>query len=139
MAMQLGAVTLLALCCLLTACDNQTTSSPTQPNREAATPQDRGQPARSSSDEAADRALTQRIRQALMDDETLSINAKNIKITTANGVVTLRGVVITEKEKGQIHRKIKGIEGVKEVDNRLEASENKGERRETREGRNENQ
>lgn len=68
----------------------------------------------------ADRGLTQKIRQSLMDDDSLSPQAKDIKIITLNGVVTLRGPVANEKEKSVVGNKAKGIEGVRNVDNQLE-------------------
>lgn len=50
----------------------------------------------------ADRALTQKIRQSVMADESLSMNAKNIKIISQNGAVTLKGPVNSETEKQAI-------------------------------------
>ena len=54
------------------------------------------------SESKADRTLTQRIRQAVMADKSLSTTAKNVKIITINGVVTLRGPVKSPQEKGSI-------------------------------------
>ncbi len=70
----------------------------------------------------ADRALTQRIRQAVMADDSLSTTAKNIKIITVNGVVTLRGPVDSKEEKASINTKAQQIAGVKKVDNQLEVA-----------------
>ena len=41
---------------------------------------------------------TRRIRQALMDDQTLSTNARNVKIITLKNKVTIRGVVNNRTE-----------------------------------------
>ncbi|QOY86722.1 BON domain-containing protein [Paludibaculum fermentans] len=49
-----------------------------------------------------DQALTQKIRQAVMADKTLSTYAHNVKIISQNGVVTLKGPVKTEAEKKSI-------------------------------------
>lgn len=51
--------------------------------------------------DANDVEITRRIRQALVEDGTLSTNAQNVKITTVQGTVTLRGPVddVTEKER----------------------------------------
>ena len=68
----------------------------------------------------ADRGLTQKIRQSLMDDDSLSPQAKDIKIITLNGVVTLRGPVASEQEKSAVGNKAKGVDGVRNVDNQLE-------------------
>ena len=68
----------------------------------------------------ADRTTTQQIRKALVKDSDLSMVAKNVKIITANGTVTLRGVVKTEQEKNDIAAKAKQFAGVTQVNNQLE-------------------
>jgi len=72
------------------------------------------------SERAADRTLTQRIRQAIVADESLSTTAKNVKIIMLNGVVTLRGPVHSLQEKGSIEATAQYIAGTKNVDNQLE-------------------
>ena len=72
------------------------------------------------SESEADRTLTQRIRQAVVADDSLSTNAHNVKIITINGVVTLRGPVKSAKEKANIGAKAQHIAGAKNVDNQLE-------------------
>ena len=47
---------------------------------------------------AADRGLTQKIRNAVIAEETLSTYAHNTKIITQNGKVTLKGAVRSEDE-----------------------------------------
>ena len=74
------------------------------------------------SENEADRTITQNIRQALTADDSLSTNAKNVKIITNDGTVTLRGPVKSEKEKTDIEAKAKQIAGVKRVDNQLEVA-----------------
>jgi hyperosmotically inducible periplasmic protein len=49
-----------------------------------------------------DRELTQTIRQSVMDEESFSTNAKNIKIISENGWVTLKGPVNSNEEKRSI-------------------------------------
>ncbi len=49
-----------------------------------------------------DRDLTQRIRQSVVADKSLSTYAHNIKIISQNGVVTLKGPVNSETEKKSI-------------------------------------
>lgn len=64
---------------------------------------------------------TKRIRKALMDDDTLSTNAKNIKvITEKNGNVFLRGPVESDQEKKQIESIVRDVEGVRNINNKLE-------------------
>lgn len=72
------------------------------------------------SENEVDRTITKKIRQGLMEDDSLSTNAKNIKIITINRVVTLRGPVNTDREKIEIAKKTRGIEGIKSVDDQLE-------------------
>jgi len=72
------------------------------------------------SESEADRTLTQRIRQAIVADDALSTTAKNIKIITANGVVTLRGPVNSAQEKAAIAAKAHQIAGANKVENQLE-------------------
>lgn len=74
------------------------------------------------SENEADRTITQNIRRAVTADDSLSTNAKNVKIITNNGMVTLRGPVKSEKEKAEIEAKAKQVAGVKSVDNQLEVA-----------------
>jgi osmotically-inducible protein OsmY len=68
----------------------------------------------------ADIEMTAAIRKAVVDDKALSVNAHNVKIMTASGVVTLRGPVKSEEEKKSIEAKAKQLAGVTRVDNLLE-------------------
>jgi osmotically-inducible protein OsmY len=69
----------------------------------------------------ADRDITKRIRQSLIADDSLSTNAKNVKIITERqGFVTLRGSVNNEREKALIANKAKDVPGVAQVDNQIE-------------------
>jgi hypothetical protein len=76
------------------------------------TPEDQG-------GSAADRELTQRIRRAITDNNQLSTDAKNIKIITTNGKVTLRGPVKNQQELQTINSLVQQM-GVTSVDNQLE-------------------
>ena len=72
------------------------------------------------SENEQDRTITQNVRKAVSSDDTLSTGAKNVKIITSDGTVTLRGPVKNQKEKAEIEAKAKQIAGVKNVDNQLE-------------------
>ena len=72
------------------------------------------------SENEQDRTITQNVRKAVSSDDTLSTNAKNVKIVTSDGTVTLRGPVKSQKEKTDIEAKAKQIAGVKNVNNQLE-------------------
>jgi osmotically-inducible protein OsmY len=72
------------------------------------------------SESAADIKITADIRQAIMQDGTLSMNAQNCKIITNNGITTLRGVVASDAERKTIEAKAVATPGVVRVDNQLE-------------------
>ncbi|MCC6272948.1 MAG: BON domain-containing protein [Deltaproteobacteria bacterium] len=77
------------------------------------------------SNEAPDLELTQSLRRALMAEGSLSINAKNVKIVTVRGVVTLRGPVATAAERDWINAKALQLAGTGKVVNQLEVVQNK--------------
>lgn len=110
---------LSSLCLMLTACDkhhnnaDNTARNARDRSGQTLTPTDQ-------SENEADRTVSQKIRQAIMDDDSLSTNGKNVKIITTNGVVTLRGAVNSEREKMEIGKKARAINGVKNVDNQIE-------------------
>jgi osmotically-inducible protein OsmY len=72
------------------------------------------------SESKADRTMTQKIRQAVLADKSLSTTAKHVKIITINGVVTLRGPVNSPREKGSIEAQAQCLAGTTKVDNQLE-------------------
>jgi hyperosmotically inducible protein len=60
---------------------------------------------------AADQDLTQRIRQSIMSDKSLSTYAHNIKIVSQNGAVTLKGPVKSDDEKKIVMAKAIAVAG----------------------------
>lgn len=68
--------------------------------------------------------ITQLVRKELMKHDDLSVDAKNVKIVTLSGVVTLRGPVKSEQEKQTISACAKGIAGAANVKNELEVASN---------------
>jgi hyperosmotically inducible periplasmic protein len=72
------------------------------------------------SESEADRTISQNVRQAVVADDSVSTNGKNVKIITVDGTVTLRGPVKSEQEKSNIGAKAQQVAGVKTVDNQLE-------------------
>ncbi len=98
-------------------------SAAVEPDNSGRNVRDRNEGTRTAGDQSeneADRAITQNIRKAITTDDSLSTNAKNVKIITNDGTVTLRGPVKNEKEKADIEAKAKKAAGVKRVDNQLE-------------------
>lgn len=67
-----------------------------------------------------DRKLTQTIRKALMDDERLSFTAKNVKVITQAGTVTLRGLVPNKVERNAVRELAQKAAGEKNVIDQLE-------------------
>ena len=61
-----------------------------------------GMTAQQQSNAPSDRAITQKIRKALVADKSLSTYAHNVKIITADGAVTLKGPVKSEEEKEKV-------------------------------------
>jgi hyperosmotically inducible protein len=126
---------LASLLCLMTACSTESNKSTetiappastdadnTARNADTGalsqtTPGDQGE-------NEADLKISAAIRKAVVDDNALSVNAHNVKIVTAGGVVTLRGPVKTEQERTAIESKAKQVAGVARVDNLLEVEKN---------------
>jgi osmotically-inducible protein OsmY len=67
-----------------------------------------------------DLELTQRIRKSVVGDDSLSFGAKNVKIITRDGHVTLRGTVNSAAEKDAIFKTAVSHAGVGHVTNQLE-------------------
>jgi hyperosmotically inducible periplasmic protein len=80
---------------------------------------DQSQTATDQSNDPADIKITADIRKMVVNDGSLSMMAKNVKIITIDGVVTLRGPVETQKEKATIESHAKHG-GAKKITNELE-------------------
>src|SRR5437667_1977075 len=94
-------VTMLALSAIgLTACEDRTSSPRTtrnagnQPDNTGVNTRDRDNTTLTPGDQAqgsdTDRKITAEIRRAITNDSNMSLDARNIKIITLNGAVTLR-------------------------------------------------
>ena len=121
----------LVLAFLVFACSKNNQSKNDQPSQTVAVApdssgrnvRDRNDATKTAGDQSeseADRTISQNIRQAIVADDSVSTNGKNVKIITVDGMVTLRGPVKTEQEKTNIGAKAQQIAGVKRVDNQLE-------------------
>lgn len=73
----------------------------------------------SQSENTDDRMITQAVRKALIDDGSLSSNAKNVKVITINKEVTLRGPVNNSGEKDRVVKIVKQVSGVKKVNDEI--------------------
>lgn len=76
--------------------------------------------ARDQGSSKSDTELTRRIRQEVVKQDQFSTNAKNVKIITRSGQVTLKGPVKTMEEKKQIEMLAKKVAGVGHVSNEIE-------------------
>jgi len=69
---------------------------------------------------AADRALTAKIRKAVIADKSLSTYAHNVKIISQNGTVTLKGPVRSDDEvKSIIAKATEGAGGSDKIVNQM--------------------
>jgi len=82
-------------------------------NDQTLTPMDQG-------NNETDLKITQQIRKAVMGDKALSFTAKNVKIITVGGKVTLRGPVKSAQERTAIEDAARQVAGVTQVDNQIE-------------------
>jgi hyperosmotically inducible protein len=77
------------------------------------------------SNSSEDVKITAAIRRAVVRDHSLSVTAKNVKIITANGMVTLRGPVKSDMEKAKIVELAQSAAGDAKIDNQLEVKASK--------------
>ena len=70
-----------------------------------------------------DLEITKNIRHAVVQDKSLTMTAKNVKIITAGGTVTLRGPVNSAEEKTKIEQLAAAAAGGAKIDNQLEIKE----------------
>ena len=82
-------------------------------NNNTLTPLDQG-------NSKADVATTAQIRKEIIAEKNLSTNAKNVKIITKDGLVTLRGPVNSAEEKRRIGEIATRVAPSGNVDNQLE-------------------
>ena len=122
--------TLLALTCLsaLSLAAVAASDENTKPDNTATNKRDRSGETKTSGDQsnsAADLRITQAVRQAIMKDRGLSMTAKNIKVITYNGEVTLRGPVKTAQEKVKIDQLARSAAAGAQINNQLDVKGSK--------------
>jgi len=102
-----------------------TTAAPdnTKSNRED--PSNMNQTADRQPNNTTDMDVTRRIRSSVIADKNLSTYGHNVKIVTANGTVTLNGVVRSDDEKAEIGSKAASVVGKDHVVNELKVTEPK--------------
>jgi hyperosmotically inducible periplasmic protein len=115
---------ILTLTSLLTFSDTGVAADEKKPaDNSAKNERDRSGETKTPEDQSnspEDVKITKAIRQAVVKDDALTMTAKNIKIITAGGQVTLRGPVNNAEEKAKIEKIAKAAAGATKVDNQLE-------------------
>jgi hypothetical protein len=68
----------------------------------------------------SDRDLTKQIRQAIVNDKSISTYGHNVKVITQNGMVTLKGPVRSEEEKKAIEAKAAEVAGADKITDEMD-------------------
>jgi len=68
----------------------------------------------------SDLEITRQIRKSIAQDKVLSTYAKNLKIITQNGNVTLRGPVRSDEDKKSVEAKASDVAGASHVKSELQ-------------------
>jgi osmotically-inducible protein OsmY len=117
----------ISICCLSLFTLSALAQDPAEDNTSK-NQRDRSGETRTSGDQSnspEDVQITATIRRAVVEDRSLSATAKNVKIITADGVVTLRGPVQNEAEKTKIAELAQSAAGNAKIDNQLEVKASK--------------
>jgi len=117
------ALTLLAVTCLGAASgQNSAKSGQAAPDNTRVNDRDKSgteATADRQKENPSDRAITQQIRKAVLQDKSLSAYAHNVKIITQDGQVKLKGPVQDQNEKETIASKAADVAGTGKVNNQL--------------------
>jgi hypothetical protein len=100
----------------------------TQPDNTRVNRRDRDENAKTPTDQgenSADIKTTAAIRQKVVGNKDLSINAHNVKIITSAGKVTLRGPVNSDEEHDAVVAAAREVAGDDKVDDQLEVKSDK--------------
>jgi len=82
------------------------------------------QPKQSVGEYASDAVVTTKVKAAIVAEKDLS--ALDVAAETNNGVVTLTGTVATAAQADAAARVARGVEGVKQVENKVKVDPTKG-------------
>jgi osmotically-inducible protein OsmY len=85
--------------------------SPQQRTPRSSDPSSQTTPSGQTGSQASDSQMAAKVRQALMDDQTVGTTAHNVRVTSHNGMITLKGKVNSEQEKDAIVSKAKQVAG----------------------------
>lgn len=102
---------------------NDSTSTRTEPDNTGVNVRDRDSGAKTPIDQdenSSDVKITADIRKQVLATDGMSVNARNCKIITSKGQVTLRGPVENDEEKATIEKIAKNVAGADKVTSELE-------------------
>ena len=68
---------------------------------------------------ASDTELVRKVREGILQDETLSMYGKSVNVIATDGILTLKGPVQSASERQIIMRKVQTMVGVNKVNNEL--------------------
>ena len=97
-----------------------------KPDNSGKNERDRSGETKTSGDQSnssEDTKITADVRRAIVKDSSLTMTAKNVKIITEAGVVTLRGPVKSAEEKQKIEELATAAANGAKIDNQLEIKE----------------
>jgi osmotically-inducible protein OsmY len=117
--------TTLSLICISTLALSAVAQE-TKPDNSAKNQRDRSGETKTSGDQSnssEDIKITAEVRRAIVKDSSLTMAAKNVKVITAGGIVTLRGPVASAEEKTKIEQLAAAAANGAKVDNQLEIKE----------------
>ena len=117
--------TTLSLICIFTLAV-AAVAQQTKPDNSAKNVRDRSgesQTSGSQSNTSEDTKTTAAVRRAIVKERSLTVMAKNIKIITEGGTVTLRGPVKSAAEKMKIGQLAMSAASGAKIDNQLEIKE----------------
>ena len=117
--------TILSLICISTLALSAVAQE-TKPDNTGKNERDRSTETKTSGDQSnssEDTKITADIRRAIVKDSSLTMTAKNVKIITAGGTVTLRGPVHSAEEKTKIEQLAAAAAKGAKIDNQLEIKE----------------
>lgn len=121
-AMSLLLTTMTAYAANDSVSDRASAAEQVKPNNTEVNKRDRDERTLTPMDQSnskADIDITQAIRKGIIKQD-LSTNAKNIKVITQAGEVTLRGPVNSKAELQKIVKLAKAVPGIKTLNNQLE-------------------
>lgn len=117
--------TTLSLICISTLALSAVAQE-TKPDNTGKNERDRSGETKTSGDQSnssQDIKISADVRRAIVKDNSLTSTAKNVKIITAGGIVTLRGPVNSAEEKSKIEQLATAAAGGAKVDNQLEVKD----------------